>query len=625
MNDQMSDRKTSSLYVIERVPGLRTKLDPELQNKIIDFKAGLVDGSDEVDITAILKNPLAAVPGLNNVQQIGRVVTGTVKIADIAMVRRAANIFSLKSARRLSKHLKDSVPEIRASQEQLRAALPTGTPPINGSGVIVGVVDHGCDFVHRNFRNPDGTTRLLYLWDQNQDSASPPSEHYPYGREFDSIEINEALTAPDAPTAHQRLNYKVGADAHGTHVLDIAAGNGQATGNAGVAPQADIIFVDIPLDDDAPQEPLGNSRHLLEAVKYIFDKADESGQSAVVNVSLNTNGGPHDGSTPVEQGFDELLRTPGRAIVIAAGNSLTQGGHASGVIEQNHPRVLQWKIEDDDETNNKIEIWYGGTNKLKVKLITPEGETVGPFPLGGTRRIFRHDTEVARVFHRRKDPNNCDNQLLILLFPTTHAETWGISLSSLSQQAVDFHAWIEVDDDGQSIFDPTDVDRTFTIGSIACGKSTITVGSYAAKGLDLAEDTAQGPTRDNKQKPDVSAPGVDIMAARSLTQTVRRGSGTSAAAAHVTGLIALLMQAGVQAGVEPLPIEQIRSALISSARQDPPPDITWNSRYGYGRVNATTTVLTQIHPVSHPATSIIPPPNADSTIEDNSLQLLGNQ
>src|ERR1051325_1197129 len=609
MEDQMSDEKDASQYEVKRVFGLPTYLDPELQNALIDCEAGLTNGADEVSVTAILKDPQVAVPGLNKVQHIGRYVTGTVKVADIATVR--SNVFSLKSAKKLYRSLGDSVPEIRASQEQLNTALAVNSLPVNGSGVIVGVVDHGCDFVHRNLRNADGTTRLLFLWDQNQQSEAASTDDCPYGKEFDSEEINKALAAPDAETAHQQLGYRVGDDAHGTFVLDIAAGNGMATKLPGVAPQADIIFVE--LKQGAASEPgsLGDSRRLLDAVKYIFDKADKLKRSGVVNVSLNANGGPHDGSTPVERAFDELLRSDGRAIVVAAGNTLTQGGHASGTVNHEQPRVLHWVITANDKTDNKLEVWYGGAHRLEVTLITPEGEVLGTFPLGETQRIFRQGIEVARVFHRLRDPNNNDNQVFILFLPTMPAGTWGVSLSSSEQQEVEFHAWIERGTPGQSFFAPADVDRAFTIGSIACGVSTITVGSYAALNQNLAEDSSQGPTRDAKRKPEVSAPGVWVRAARSLTQSFLRSSGTSASAAHVTGIIAMLMQASPV----PLTTKQIRDAVIDSARKDPPSNLPWDSRYGFGRVDAIATVLTQINPATPPLpASATPATNAGAAL-----------
>jgi hypothetical protein len=180
----------------------------------------LADGTVTVDVIAKLKNPEEAVPGLNIVRNIGQIVTGTIGVDDIEKLRAHGNVLSLKLASRVVKTLEFSVPEIRGSRPQLERSLPPGQAP-DGTGVIVRVIDYGCDFRHHNFRNADGSTRILWLWDQQGAASSISPAGFGYGREFDSAAINQALDA-DAP--YQALRYSPGEAAHGTHVMDIAAG-----------------------------------------------------------------------------------------------------------------------------------------------------------------------------------------------------------------------------------------------------------------------------------------------------------------------------------------------------------------------------------------------------------------
>src|SRR3546814_2802066 len=98
-------------------------------------------------------------------------------------------------------------------------------PHLDGRGVVVGIVDYGCDFAHRNFRRADGGTRLLALWDQNGEGGIPEAD---YGREYDATAIDRALAAADPyaalgydPHANDYTPNKVVAAAHGTPVLDI--------------------------------------------------------------------------------------------------------------------------------------------------------------------------------------------------------------------------------------------------------------------------------------------------------------------------------------------------------------------------------------------------------------------
>lgn len=575
-------------------------------------------GDIQVDVLAKLVDPTVAVPGLIVAQTIGQIVTGTVAVGAIEQVRQHSNVISLKRATAIQSDLAFSVPEIRADAAQLQAVLPPGTQ-IDGTGVIVGVVDYGCDFLHKNFRNTDGSTRLLYLWDQQGGPTAGSPVGYNYGREYTAAMINQALVQASQPPAandpiyqqvkfpedpqnraYQRLGYAPdatpitapSAGAHGSHVLDIAAGNGNGSNVPGVAPASDLIFVHLNGNDVAPLQSFGNSRQLLEAVKYIFDKAAALGRPCVVNLSLGTHGGPHDGSTPVEQGFDTLLATPGRAIVISAGNAWQRRSHASGQVTAAAPRALAWEIRPApgatfDPTPNELEVWYSGAAALAVTLITPDGQRLGPVTPNHTFNITVGNTVAGLIVHRQQDPNNGMNQIDILLASTLPVGDWRVELTTADAAPVAFHAWIERDDRGQSQFNVADHDPSHTLGSISCGQLTLAVGSYDARhpNLGLSPFTAEGPTSDGRAKPEISAPGQSIQAAWSLTHTlVTAKSGTSMAAPHITGAVALLLQA---AG-EPLPIAAIRQAIEEAARRNPPTGAGWHPRYGHGRIDVST-------------------------------------
>lgn len=575
-------------------------MDPRLQKLVAFGRHGVRKTAtastmkDEVAVLAKVSD-LAAWENLSEVRPgavIGEtaadgttIVTARIPVARIEHVRVQPFVASLKSAKRLSRRLVQTTVEIQAQP----SLLPKGSKAKGGSGVVVGIVDIGCDFAHHNFLTSKGNTRLKKLWDQWGSGGGGGS--LSYGSVYSPAQINAALKKADPYGALGYAPYPLN-DAHGTHVMDIAAGNGRGSGTAGVAPAAGIIFVEVANSDipwggpEAVGKNFGDSVQLLEALKFVFDEAGAS--PCVINVSLGTNGGPHDGSTLVEQGIDRLVRqAPNRAVVIAASNSYADGIHASGAVPQNEPYTLPWIVEAGDQTENELEVWYPRSGRLSVEILDPQGRSLGSVPAGQSGTVSSGGRVILFVANRLNDPNNGDNMIGIYLSNLAPNGRWSVLLRAEPNQAVDFHAWVERDDYGQACF-PEPRDNSHTIGSISCGRDTIVVGSYDAHkaSLPLSYFSSAGPTRDGRQKPEVSAPGHAVVAASSGTKKgVTTMSGTSMAAPAVTGAIALML-AEAKARKRSLTIDQIREAAATTARRDPPPGSGWDARYGSGRISA---------------------------------------
>ena len=207
---------------------------------------------------------------------------------------------------------------------------------LDGRGVVVGIVDTGIDARHEDFRNADGTTRIAWMLDM---SMSPLGE---LGHA--ELEAKYGCTSPqqlpcrvldaamiDASLQGGSLDLPRDPVGHGTHVASIAAGNGGEEGVfVGVAPAASLVIARV--------TPAGGNEiadtDVVTAARFIFDRAEAMGMPAVVNVSLGGDFGPHDGTSPLEKGLAELVgrEHPGRAIVVAAGNSGALYEDAAGRI-----------------------------------------------------------------------------------------------------------------------------------------------------------------------------------------------------------------------------------------------------------------------------------------------------
>lgn len=596
------------------------QMDPRLQRVVARRQRGILEfstASTEADEVAVIAkvSDIHAWENLSEVR-IGttlgaetdgtQIVTARIPVQRIEHLRQQDFVVSLKAAQRLQPTLDATTLETQARSE----LLPAGNLSQGGTNIVVGIVDYGCDFGHHNFRSAGGATRLRAIWDQNGPTRA--DSPFGYGRVYNRDLINAALQQPNPYLA---LGYAPAVDnifqrgTHGTHVMDIAAGNGHGSNTPGLAPQADLVFVDVSHADLSATgsavvgQSFGDSTRLLEALKFIFDQAGE--RPCVINVSLGTNGGPHDGTTLVEEGIDRLLQqAPNRAVVIAAGNAFDDGIHAAGTLAAGGTADINWEIPANDFSHNELEIWYGAEDRFAVELIAPGGQSVGIVEPGQNGELVIDGQVIIFIGNRLTDPNNNDNMIGVFLEQGLPSGQWIVRLHGRTVVHGAFHAWIERDNSNPSMFSPPH-DNSHTIGSISCGQQTIVVGSYDAHKVStpLSFFSGAGPTRDGREKPEISAPGHAVLAAHSRTETgVVRKSGTSMAAPAVAGIVALVLAQAQAQGLS-LSSAQIRDIIFGTTRRTPPAGTNWHAQYGQGRIDASAALAQVIALGQQPASA----------------------
>jgi subtilisin family serine protease len=582
-------------------------MDPALW-ELLRAEAG-ADGDRVLEAIIRLARPGIEIPGVRIISRFGAIVTCRIHAQDVIPVRARPDVLSVKAARVLSPGFQPAA----ESPHLAGPALPIPCPAdirrspelgLTGVGVVVAAVDWGVDVDSAAFRWPDdpvaeeagheaGATRFLSLWDQRDQAVGPRPDPYGYGSVHTRAEIDGALRDP---RPYQRLGYHpavsdpAGRGTHGTRTMDIAAGNGEAGGPAGIAPGADLIFVHLADRNTGGLANFGDSVRLLEAVDFISRTAGP--QPCVINISAGRVCGPKDGTTLVERAFDELLAArPGRFIVNSAGNYFNWRTHSCGRIAAGEQHSLTFVSDPADITVNEVEIWYDGADEFAVRIDPPGYAGGRSVRLGERSDLLAGGRLVGRVYHRKHDPNNGDNHIVAYLSPIGRAGRWTVTLEARRVSSGRFHAWIERDDacpDCQARFTPDDSRRATTVGSIATSHLPLIVGAY--DGHDPARRigpfSSAGPGRDGRVKPDLAAPGVRVLAARSAPAEADhnpgllvRGSGTSFATPHVTGAVALCFEAaGARLGAY-----DIRSLVLGSC--DPVPDADPLCRLGRGYLN----------------------------------------
>ena len=496
---------------------------------------------------------------------------------------------------------------VDADVATVRQAVPPDFAGQTGIGVLVGAVDSGIDGKHGDFRRPDGSTRLVSVWDQTA-SGTPP-HGFSYGAEYGPAEI-------DAHPGSIRDDF-----GHGTHVLGIAAGDGSATGHGqpgfryvGMAPEADLCMVSTDLTESG----------IVDGVNYIFRVAAARGEPAVVNLSIGTQSGPHDGTLELDRMLNALTG-PGRIIVAAAGNegadhihgrvTLTSSGVQSMTLAV--PQYLSSSTANDEYVIGSA--WYSAADQVAFTLVTPSGTVLGPVAPGDS--LVAQATSGGYVdIYNNTTSSRGDHEIYFQIYdpsgsPPPQPGAWTARFTPVTiggSGVVD--AYVEA----SSLGDGT-VIASWTAGYVYGGvinapgdaDSVICVGAHVTKqcwpALDgatrcfnpapelgsIAIFSSQGPRRDGVQKPDLTAPGMGVASSKTTTVLFPPDvvtsdglhvvfSGTSMATPHVTGAAALLLSHRVHAQDTP---SQVRSILEGAARSDVFTGAVPNGTWGYGKLD----------------------------------------
>lgn len=444
--------------------------------------------------------------------------------------------------------------------------------PLNltGKNVIIGLIDTGINYFHSCFIDKAGSSRILSIWDQNlvpeANEKSPSS--YDYGVEYTQSQINDALKSSE-----DKLRHIPGADYHGTSVAAIAAGSGQVKFNGrlgnytGMAPNANIIFVACPNN-----EVIGDSAITLDALTYILSQAEELGRPIVINLSRGDNIGAHDGTSLLERAIDNLMSKPGRAFVKSAGNSADKKKHAKGSLTTNSTEKIIFTISPGIKASDIIDFWYKGSDRFSVQIQSPKGSISKIITPGSGEQSFELDGNSISVYSLLNQPFNQKNRIFIKIYvssPDGKVTSGDWILHTIGDNVVDgqFDIWIENNLSGMIFKSHNNENSTITIPGTA--KKAITVGSYYGKKEDknnfgrISPSSSLGPTLDRRNKPDIYAPGEQIISASNGVSRCKYVNGTSMAAPVVTGAIACML------GLNPtLSQEKIRECLINSARKD---------------------------------------------------------
>ena len=456
-----------------------------------------------------------------------------------------------------------------------------------GEGVLIGIIDTGIDYTNPIFKNADNTTRIVSIWDQSIQNGPPPEGRH-YGTEYSRELINEALKSTD-PFSIVPSRDQVG---HGTMVAGIAGGNENKENDfVGVSPGVEFVvvklkqakrylmrFYRVPEDKLCFQE-----NDILFGLEYLLNVSFNLQRPLAICIAIGSSQGGHDGRGILSGYLSLVANTPGVIAIVGAGNEGNSRRHYFGKINSVTSYDTVELNVGENESGFTMELWGQSPSIFSIDILSPSGEYIPRIAVGmdENREIsFVFERTILNIDYQMVEAESGD-QLIIIRFDQPAQGIWKFNVYERGDLNFGFHIWLPM---GNFITQNTFFVRSdpyTTILSPGNAEVPLTVTAYNYADDSLYIEASRGYTRIGVIKPNVAAPGVNLIGP-TLEQGFAEFTGTSAAAAHITGVAAMLLQWGIIRNNLPgMSTVEFKKLVMRGARRDK--NIQYPNRdWGYG-------------------------------------------
>lgn len=452
---------------------------------------------------------------------------------------------------------------------------------LQGRGNVIAIIDSGIDYLNQDFINEDGSSKILYLWDQESNYQSPP-EGMLFGSEFTRDEINEAISNNNGDLSRDEIGT-------GTMAAGIAVSQGKNNINyRGIAPEAELIVVKLRSYVSLFKEGRINYQNtdFLVAISYIIEKFKEINRPIILNFTVGTTSG-RDISQALLNTFEELYQS-GFILVGGGGNQGNTDIHYSGNVSNGESVDIDFQVGDDKNLTIIIDGYK--VDKFEIALISPFGEispTISYAPnFASYTGKFNLENVTYSISYSYPWISTGSMQVSINL-ENVYSGIWTLRITGQNVINGEFNAYLPnknlISDNTRFI----DSDSNSTITRYGLLREVITIGTYNTKSNSIWIGSSKGPA----ETLDLVAPGVDIIS-NYLDNTFNTATGTGVSSSVVCGVIALLIEFIInQTEFYRLSIysEPIKTYLMLGATQKS--IYTYpNTSYGYGVLNYQNTL-----------------------------------
>lgn len=465
---------------------------------------------------------------------------------------------------------------------------------LKGSGVLLGFIDTGIDYLNPLFQYADKTTRIISIWDQTIVNMQAPSDIFYYGTEYTSTQINAAIQN-ETPLS---IVPSIDEYGHGTTLAGLAGGYANEIEDfSGVTPLSEYLVVKLKQSKSYVRDYFGvpenvvcySENDIMFGLAYLVNTARKLNRPIAICIGLGTNQGSHEGLGPLNDLISYYSNQIGIAIAVAAGNEGNARHHYFGEIDPAIGNSLVELQVGNNENNFSMELWGNTPGTYSIDILSPTGEYIPRIParIGEFRNIrFIFEATTIYIDYVLVESQTGD-ELILIRFRNPAPGIWKIRVYG-SKITSGFHIWLPMRgfiSDNTFFLLPN---QYTTITDPGNNISAITSTAYNPINQSLFLEASRGYTRYNQINPDLAAPGVDIYAPLPDNQ-YGLISGTSISAAYMTGISAMLLEWGIVKGNNrSMDTYQIKKYLIRGVKRSPASEYP-NREWGYGIVNIYNT------------------------------------
>ena len=464
-----------------------------------------------------------------------------------------------------------------------------------GSGILIGFVDSGIHYENNAFRNTDGSSRIVAIWDQTIDTDARP-QGFIYGTEYTKEEIDFALQQEN-PRDYVPQTDEIG---HGTMLASIAAGSEDLERDfIGAAPYADIAVVKLKpakqylrdfyyIRDGAVAY---QENDVFTAIDYLNRLADKLGKPMVICLGLGTNQGHRGSGGRMTSYLDDIAAMYRRAVCIAVGDEANARHHFYGSVSESASERAEINVTEDMR-GFIVELWGNSSELFAVSVTSPTGEVLNRVAVwnGQQQKQYFLLENTRVVIDYQLGTERSRESLVHINFENPVRGLWIINVFPYRILNGNFNMYLPISDflEEEVYFVRSNPDMTITVPSSA--KIPMAVGGYNSVTNGIYIESGRGYSMDGSIKPDYAAPAVNVTAVNQFGR-LESMSGTSAAVAISAGASALLMEWNI-ANMGNLSINsvEIRNQIINGT-QRVSNQLYPNREEGYGRLDIYQSIL----------------------------------